>query len=233
MAPRRLQRPMFGDDVRAWQQFLSQQGLLPAGEDDGVFGAKTEAATMAFQRQQDLEGDGIVGTDTRAAMQRLGGGNFYQLVIKSDPRFDSKDRVADIELLEPITRMKVLAIIADAKASGLELMVFETYRSQKRQEQLFQQGATKLRKVGTHHYGIACDIVKNVGGEPSWKGDFSLLGQLARQHGLIWGGDWGKPDVHNDFPDLVHVQRATLERQPDLFREQWYPDQMYDPFVDG
>jgi hypothetical protein len=157
-------------------------------------------------------------------------GNFYTDVISKDPRFKSTDRIADMNLLEPVTRQKVEAIIADAKAHGLDLMVFETYRSQARQELLFNQGATKLRKVGVHNYGLACDIVKSINGQPSWKGDFSMLGQLARDHGLIWGGDWGNPGIHHTFVDAVHVQRCTVSRQAALFRGDWYPDDAYDPY---
>ncbi len=93
--------------------------------------------------------------------------NFYEDVILKDTRVNSTKIVADPTLLEPVTRQRVEAIIADAKAHGLDLMVFETYRSQARQELLFNQGATKLRTVGVHHYGLACDIVKVIDGEPS------------------------------------------------------------------
>ena len=42
--------------------------------------------------------------------------NFYRDVISKDPRFNSTDRIADLNLLEPVTRQGVEAIIADAKA---------------------------------------------------------------------------------------------------------------------
>jgi D-alanyl-D-alanine carboxypeptidase-like protein len=160
-------------------------------------------------------------------------GNFYTEVILQDERLASRSRINDIALLEPSTRQSVQAILADAAASGVSLMVFETYRSQERQEALFQQGATQLRTVGVHHYGLACDIVKSVDGEPSWKGDFSLLGALARTHHLIWGGDWGRPGLPHTFVDGVHVQRCSLQRQASLFRGEWYPDPTYDPYDDA
>ncbi|MDX6529352.1 MAG: peptidoglycan LD-endopeptidase CwlK [Blastocatellia bacterium] len=81
--------------------------------------------------------------------------NFYTDTIKNSPKFNSTERISDLELLEPITRDLVQKIIADAKAHGLDLMVFETYRSQARQSLLFAQGATKLKNVGVHHYGFA------------------------------------------------------------------------------
>src|SRR5258708_9025362 len=105
-------------------------------------------------------------------------GNFYTDVISHDKRFDSRTRVDDPALLEPFTRQLVERVVDAAHHAGIEVMIYETYRSQKRQDILFNNGATKLRTVGDHHYGLACDIVRVVSGEPSWKGDFSFLGQL-------------------------------------------------------
>src|SRR4051812_25117130 len=101
--------------------------------------------------------------------------SFYTDVIVNDPRFHTTQPVHDIMLLEPVTRAAVQAIIADAKNAGIELGAFETYRSKERQELLYQQKATKLQKVGVHHYGLACDLVKMIGNQPSWKGSFEFL----------------------------------------------------------
>jgi hypothetical protein len=160
-------------------------------------------------------------------------GNFYTEVISPDARFDSVTRIADASLLEPTTRQLVEGIVSAARQMGIEVMIYETYRSQSRQQELFNQGATRLRAVGVHHYGLACDIVRIVGGEPSWKGDFSFLGQLAHSSGLIWGGDWGAPTIKHSFVDSVHVQRCTVARQGDLFVGTWYPDDTYNPCEDG
>lgn len=158
-------------------------------------------------------------------------GNFYTDAISKDPRFHSLQRISALDLLEDSTRQRVQSILADAKNTlALDLLVFETYRSEARQQQLFDQGVTQLRQVGVHHYGLACDIVKIVNGEPSWKGDFSFLGALARTHGLIWGGNWGTPNLPHTFFDVVHLQRCSISRQPSLFRGEWYPLQDYDPY---
>ena len=158
--------------------------------------------------------------------------SFYTDVIRNHPRFNSTSRINDLNFLEPVTRQKVQAILADAHEHGVNLMVFETYRSQARQELLFNQGATQLRKVGVHHFGLACDIVKNVNGEPSWKGSFSILRDLSLKHGLIWGGDWGRPNIPHSFIDAVHVQRCSIRSQSALFSLQFYPDEMYNPYND-
>ena len=156
--------------------------------------------------------------------------NFYTDVIAQQAEFSSTKRIDSLDLLEPATRAAVMAIIEDARTQGLELMVFETYRSRERQALLFEQGATKLRTVGVHHYGLACDLVKNIGGEPSWKGSFEFLGPLAQTHGLIWGGNWGTPGQPHSFIDADHVQRCSVARQADLFAGRWYPDAKYNPY---
>jgi len=160
-------------------------------------------------------------------------GNFYKDVLKVHQSFAAPARVAALELLKPETRDRVSAIIADAHAHGAALMPWETFRSRARQKVLYERGVTKLKDVGVHGFGLACDLVFDLGGgEPSWKGDFSLLGTLARDHGLIWGGDWGDPTRKHGFVDAVHVQRCPLSRQAALFREEWYPEGAYDPYDD-
>jgi D-alanyl-D-alanine carboxypeptidase len=159
-------------------------------------------------------------------------GNFYTDVIQKDARFTSTKRIADINLLEPRTRAHVRAMMAASAAQGLPLMLFETFRSQARQADLFAKGATQLKAVGVHHYGLACDLVKDINGDPSWKGDFGFLGKLAHANALIWGGDWGEPGVAHDFVDSDHVQRVTVKRQTALFAGTWYPDDSYDPYAD-
>jgi len=159
-------------------------------------------------------------------------GNFFTDVISQDGRINSTLRIDDPLLLEPFTRALVQGIVTQSIAMGIQVMIFETYRSQARQQELFDQGATQLKTVGVHHYGLACDIVKVVGGGPSWKGDFSFLGALAHSAGLIWGGDWGNPQMPHSFVDSVHVQRCTVARQPQLFAGTWYPDDTYNPYQD-
>jgi hypothetical protein len=158
--------------------------------------------------------------------------SFYTDVIVKSPHFSDNDRVSDLDLLEPATRQAVQTIVAQAKSIyGFDFLVFETYRSQNRQALLFSQGATKLKVVGVHHYGLACDLVKSINGQPSWKGDFGFLGKLAKANGLVWGGDWGHPQTPTNFPDSDHVQRCSIAIQHDLFAGSWYPDTTYDPYA--
>jgi len=154
-------------------------------------------------------------------------GNFYTDVLSQDPRFGSVDRISDMALLEPVTALAVQNLIQAAAGMGFPVTVFETYRSQARQQMLFTQGATKLQKVGVHGYGLAADLVRVVAGEPTWKVDYSFLGPLAKQYRLVWGGDWAAPGVAHSFVDSDHVQRIAVAKQNDLFAGVWYPDPSY------
>jgi hypothetical protein len=159
-------------------------------------------------------------------------GNFFTDVIEHDPRFHSSKPISDLDLLEPVTRSLVQQVIQEAATLGIALMVFETYRSQDRQIDLFAEGKSQLHTVGVHHYGLACDLVRDVGGQPSWEGDFSFLRVIAQRHKLIWGGDWGTPSQAHKLYDAVHVQRCSVARQGALFRGEWYPDADYNPYLE-
>jgi|ERR1035438_1877822 hypothetical protein len=151
-------------------------------------------------------------------------GNFYTDVIQQDPRFHSIASVRDVALLEPQTRIAVQAIIDGAAQQGISLEITETFRSEERQQHLFEQGATQLRTVGTHNYGIAADFCKIVDGVASWEGDWSFLAPLCAANGLVWGGDWGAPGQFHAFRDYDHVQRCEVSQQAKLFTGEWYPD---------
>lgn len=155
--------------------------------------------------------------------------NFYTEILQTHPLFNSASRCADPALLEPGTRAAVERII---ETSSVPLMIFETYRSNQRQQALFAAHKTQLHTVGVHHYGLACDLVKLVNGQPSWEGSFEFMAALAKECGLISGIDWGQPDKKHTFIDADHVQRITVARQEALFDGSWYPDEDYDPYTD-
>ena len=64
-----LRRGSRGGEVRALQQLLLQKGydLGPCGA-DGIFGARTQAAVKAFQKDSGIKADGIVGPVTRGTL---------------------------------------------------------------------------------------------------------------------------------------------------------------------
>jgi peptidoglycan hydrolase-like protein with peptidoglycan-binding domain len=62
-----LKRGVSDMAVQVIQKMLAAHGFDP-GAKDGIFGAKTERAVMAFQRAKGLEADGIVGPKTWTAL---------------------------------------------------------------------------------------------------------------------------------------------------------------------
>lgn len=57
-----------GEEVLRIQRRLSELGLLPQKEVDGIFGAKTKLAVQRFQKANGLDADGIVGPKTTNAL---------------------------------------------------------------------------------------------------------------------------------------------------------------------
>src|SRR5215510_11606074 len=67
---RLLTRGMTGPDVGDVQRALNRAGgsSLPRLAEDNIFGPKTNARVLEFQRSRGLKADGIVGPKTRAAL---------------------------------------------------------------------------------------------------------------------------------------------------------------------
>ncbi|WP_368294029.1 peptidoglycan-binding protein [Dehalobacter sp. TBBPA1] len=66
---RTLRLGMRGNDIRQLQIALIELGYDP-GTPDGIFGPRTQSAVMAFQQNNGLVQDGIVGPVTTAALSR-------------------------------------------------------------------------------------------------------------------------------------------------------------------
>ena len=64
---RNLRRNDTGEDVKRLQKLLNYFGFL-CGAEDGIFGAKTDAAVRLFQKKMKLKVDGIVGSQTWGAI---------------------------------------------------------------------------------------------------------------------------------------------------------------------
>lgn len=112
---------------------------------------------------------------------------------------------------------------------GIRLQVTSGYRSTERQAQLYAQRSSNPNPVappGTskHEKGLAVDAVPvDSGSAAVWQ----TIGAAARASGLIWGGDFKRPDkVHFELsttqPTAQHEQVQNndrvfnLERKSDL-----------------
>ncbi len=88
-----LQEGSRGPQVADLQRKLAAAGFNP-GAADGVFGAKTKAAVVAFQRSRGLVADGIAGPKTLAALNAAPPSGGGQPVLKNGSRGPA---VADLQ----------------------------------------------------------------------------------------------------------------------------------------
>lgn len=124
------------------------------------------------------------------------------------------------ESLSPDFLNKINLLLEEAKKEGLNVGIFEGFRSWDRQNKLYYQGRRNPGKIVTnspagyswHNFGIAADIVFKENGKWSWdlKHDWKKLGEIGKSLGLEWGGSWKKlKDMpHFQFPVKINLGQA-------------------------
>lgn len=119
---------------------------------------------------------------------------------------DGKVVLTAPENMHPVIVKRLNAILAEAKEAGLDVMLFEGYRSYQKQRALFNKGGVTKARPGYswHNFGFAFDIVFVVNGKPSWADhhDWKKLGAIGKKHHMAWGGDFKK------LKDMVHFEPA-------------------------
>lgn len=105
------------------------------------------------------------------------------------------------------------------KAKGLNVLITETYRSQERQNWLYEQGRSRSGNIVTwtkqsrHTFRRAWDICKNVKGkEYSDANFFKQCGAIAKELGITWGGTWGTPDTPHFEIDVNWQPPKEIDR---------------------
>lgn len=108
----------------------------------------------------------------------------------------------DISELTPNAQKACKLFLKRCEENGLKVRITETYRSQERQNYLYEQGRTRKGKVVTwtknsrHTSRRAWDICKDVKGqEYSDSGFFKACGQIAKELNITWGGTWKQADT--------------------------------------
>ena len=114
-------------------------------------------------------------------------------------------RSSDLQYLRADVRANCEMFLALCKEAGLNVKVTETVRDDEYQRYLAANGyASKKATRPTFHSvkaGLAFDICKNVKGhEYDDLSFFDRCGQIAKQVGFSWGGDW------KSFKDRPHIQ---------------------------
>lgn len=111
----------------------------------------------------------------------------------------------ELKYLRADVRVNCEKFLALCKEAGLKVKVTQTVRDDAYQKYLVSKSyASKKATRPTFHSvkaGLAFDICKNVRGhEYDDATFFALCGQIGKQVGFSWGGDWKK------FPDRPHFQ---------------------------
>jgi peptidoglycan hydrolase-like protein with peptidoglycan-binding domain len=108
--------------VRSLQYLLDAHGAkVPA---DGVFGVKTEAALVAFQRAHHLTVDGVAGAKTWAALittVKLGSTGYAVRAVQDQMNYRASKygyKVAVDGIFGPVTRLSILAFQAAGKLTA-------------------------------------------------------------------------------------------------------------------
>lgn len=108
----------------------------------------------------------------------------------------------DINELTPAAQQACKLFLERCAEKGLKVRITETYRSQERQNYLYEQGRTRPRnkvtwtKNSRHTSRRAWDICQNVKGkEYADSGFFKACGQIAKELGITWGGTWKQADT--------------------------------------
>ena len=132
----------------------------------------------------------------------------------------------DLNQLSAQAQKACALFLEECKNQGLNVLITETYRSQERQNWLYEQGRNRSGPIVTwtknsrHTSRRAWDICKNEKGqEYSDKAFFKKCAEIAALLGITWGGDWkSTPDTpHFEIDQAWKVPVVTLATDTDLF----------------
>jgi len=129
----------------------------------------------------------------------------------------TKDEQEKIKHLHPVFAKMLAETLLQARDEKLNVYLFQGLRTFEEQDKLFAKGRNEKgeivdkRKVVTyvkgghswHNYGLAGDIVfKDKNNRWSWRlsHNWQLLGEIGKDNGLTWGGDF------RSFKDRPHFQ---------------------------
>lgn len=145
----------------------------------------------------------------------------------------------DLDGLHPHVKKAAKQLIISAKARGIQIVIYEGYRSWAEQDELYKIG----RKIRTsekpvtnarggesfHNFGLAFDfaLVEPVTNDFSWdiqrdsnrngRSDWFEVAELGKRLGLTWGGDWKQI---KDYPHFEMIFGKSLKEWQQMSRQQ-------------
>lgn len=136
---------------------------------------------------------------------------FYLKTIAKSSKFNSKSPVSDQSLLFPafLEKVKFCISIYNKSHKNQDVTFTETYRSNALQLIYYNNGASKTKVDGMHHFGIAVDCIFVFNGKKTYKGDIVGLRKIFKDNNLFILGMW----------DALHVQFIPVSQQAALRKE--------------
>jgi len=133
---------------------------------------------------------------------------FFLEKLITDGRYGTAKPVDDQTLLLPrfLNKLETCISIYKLEYPNQSITFTETYRSNLLQYKYFEQGASKTKEDGMHHYGIAADCIFIINEKRSYEGDTVLLRKIYVENGLTILGMW----------DPLHVQLIPVGQQMQL-----------------
>lgn len=133
---------------------------------------------------------------------------WYKENIKTSDEFNTKSPCNNIDLLFPEFRSLIETMIKEYfEVHQTEPYILETYRSNDLQKVYYNRGASKIRKDGMHHFGIAVDLV---GKDEDGHIDYDVLDYQ-------WLRTWAqKNDIVVLNWELAHFQYISVSNQQTL-----------------
>ena len=107
----------------------------------------------------------------------------------------------DINSLQPLAKKACTLFLVTCAERGIEIFLTECYRSQERQDYLYEQGRTRSGKIVTwtrnsnHKGGMAWDIACKTPNDLYDKKILAKAGAVAKELGIEWGGTWKQQDT--------------------------------------
>lgn len=135
----------------------------------------------------------------------------YIKILIPNPAYNNPKPTKDRSLLVKTFNEALERSISkfNLKYPDIEVVFVETYRSNALQKIHYDNGASKIKKDGMHHYGIAADLAFKINGKFSYNGDYKHLRQCHEAEGLYLLGLW----------DIGHVQMIPVSEQQTLRNE--------------
>ncbi|HRN61121.1 MAG TPA: M15 family metallopeptidase [Luteimonas sp.] len=178
---------------------------------------------LGLRREVVLEGfDGIRQTTASSRIEELLRG---ERLVPPPPPPPEVFMTAEVEAVRPMTAtadrkweqldpeftQRLLAVYRVMREQhGYDMVLVEGYRSPRRQEELAARGGHVTRaRAGQswHQHGLAADSAFLREGklvisekDPWAMRGYQLYGQVSKEAGLVWGGDW------RSIQDLMHVE---------------------------